>query len=700
MPAAPLPTDEMDRLRSLWACNVLDTPPDPRFDCMTNLAARLYNVPIALVSLIDEDRQWFKSAVGLNAGDETPREYAMCAYALLRPTQPLVVEDATLDDRFSDNPYVTKPGGVRFYAGVPLLDNHGRALGTLCIVDTKPRHIAAHELETLIALAAGVTSVLELHRNMAELQRSEAQAKYHAEELEVAREKAETADRAKSMFLAAMSHEIRTPMTGVLGMADLLSEEPLNPKQLNYVNAIRTSGRHLLTVINDILDFSRSEAGGLTLEEIDFSVGEVLEEVQSIMSPQAVERGLTLAFDLDEHSPPVVRGDPTRLRQILVNLVGNGLKFTSKGGVLVTIRCRSLCDGRVQFCFAVRDTGIGIPKEHHSALFEAFTQADLSTTRRFGGSGLGLAICRQLVGAMGGTIGVDSAPGQGSTFRFDVPLIVGDVVVVREKAALDPADTLPLRVLVVEDVDVNRDLLHAILTRQGHEVTLACNGAEAVEVIARQAFDVILMDVQMPIMDGIEATRRIRAMPPPKGTVPILALTANVMESEKQRCLAAGMSRVLTKPITWQDLFVALAKIGPAPGHDLEPSTQVVPATDELLDHDRLEGLRKMAGDAKCAAFLNNAMTSTVMLYAEILDTQADPSVVAAAAHRLAGTSPSFGLVRVGAIARRLEEQAGHGPPYADLVDGLGMAIRDTRKEMERLGLLVSSSAGPGGASS
>jgi signal transduction histidine kinase/ActR/RegA family two-component response regulator len=404
-----------------------------------------------------------------------------------------------------------------------------------------------------------------LARKRAETQLREAKEAAEAahRDAEEARAAAERAAGAKSSFLAAMSHEIRTPLTSVLGMADLLATEDLAERQNGYVEAIRASGRHLLTILNDILDFSRIEADRLELERIDFSLGAVLGELRSLVAPQAAERDLAVAFELDERAPPMVRGDPTRLRQVLFNLLGNALKFTREGRISVAAR-QTARDGQVAHLrFEVGDTGVGIPPERQAALFEPFSQHDASTMRRYGGTGLGLAICKRLVEAMGGAIGVESAPEAGSLFWFEVPLEIGDpaAAVAAARPAFGPGSAPPLRVLVAEDLRMNRELLRAMLGRHGHEVTFAQDGAEAVEWAGRERFDLVLMDVRMPVMDGVEAARRIRRLPPPAGSVPILGLTANVMEAERRRCVEAGMDMILTKPVAWPQLFALLAEI-------------------------------------------------------------------------------------------------------------------------------------------
>jgi CheY-like chemotaxis protein/HPt (histidine-containing phosphotransfer) domain-containing protein len=475
-------------------------------------------------------------------------------------------------------------------------------------------------------------------------------------------------------------------MNAVLGFADLLADAQLNPAQRRYVEIIRDTGRQLLTLLNDILDVAKLEAGRLDLERIDFSLAAVLEQVRSLLAPQAVERGLGLRVEQAVPASLVLRGDPTRLRQVLVNLIGNGLKFTSRGSVTLTVRPVEGAPGRLRF--EVQDTGIGIPPERQAELFQPFVQADSSTTRLYGGTGLGLMICRSLVTAMGGEIGLESTPGHGSRFWFELPLERGDAVVAAERTGLAAAPIRPLEVLVADDVAANRELLGEILRRHGHAVRFAEDGAVAVALTAEAAPDVVLMDIQMPVLDGIEATRRIRRLPGPAGRVPILALTANVMADDRERYLAAGMDRCLTKPVIWPELFAALAAVAGSamPAPELPPGPEpaalppaATPPTAPLLDQALLAGLARNlppgALDKLMARGLDGAAASCRRLRAA-LD---DPKALAAEAHRLRGTAGSFGLARIAALAAQIEDRLRQQLDVHDLLHDLEHTVPASR---------------------
>jgi signal transduction histidine kinase/CheY-like chemotaxis protein len=463
---------------------------------------------------------------------------------------------------------------LRGFMGARLVDVRGRTAGSIMVSDKEGSEEFAEADETLLRQLALITSLALQHID--------------------ARTAAEAASIAKSQFLANMSHELRTPMNAILGMTDLALVEELPPMVRDYLQTARDSAGVLLEILNEILDLSRIEAGHFELESTAFSLHKVVEQVIKTLRARAREKGLALIYNLPPHVPDLLIGDPLRFRQILMNLVDNAIKFTHIGKIAVKAEVREHTQETVRLEFAVSDTGIGILPEDRERIFSPFTQADASTTRNYGGTGLGLTISRKFVELMNGQIWVESHPNQGSTFYFTVTLKLPQKASTGRGEAGYPLHRAgrrqALQVLLAEDTPTNQKLAERLLTRRGHIVEIARNGQQALELVEQRDYDVVLMDVQMPVMDGIQSTMAIRALPNPvKARLPIIAMTAHALREDAERCLAAGMDAYVSKPIQAEE-FIELVELLGESENGVKTHVEETDAADEAPE-DTSSGL-------------------------------------------------------------------------------------------------------------
>jgi PAS domain S-box-containing protein len=670
MKISPIPSNESERLLALRELNILDTAAEKDFDDITLLASQICDTPISYISLLDKDRQWFKSSKGLSI-TETNRDISFCSHTI-HQSGIMIVPDVLKDERFVDNPKVIGYPFIRFYAGVPLLSDRGFKLGTLCIVDHKPRNLNAQQIFALEVLARQVESNISLRAKISaqelaeekyrsiitnmklgllEVDREEKilfanqsfiemsgyglnellgkkssdiflqgegsklmknknisrmRGRSDAYEIEIrdkkgdirwwlisgaprfdnsgdlagsigihlditnqklleielteAKELAEESTKSKETFLANMSHEIRTPMNAIIGMSTQLAKTNLDSTQQFYLETIHSASDNLLVIINDILDFSKIDAGKLQLERIGFGPKELLNSALRVLSHRAEEKGLSLNnVFFDPAISPVLMGDPYRLNQVLINLISNAIKFTEKGKV--DISCDVLNDSLLSqtIQITVKDTGIGMEANFLDCLFEKFSQEDASVTRQHGGTGLGMSICKDLINLMGGEIHVKSKKGIGSTILLKIKFDKGTFENLPEKPIfeVDSKILFDKKVLLVDDNQMNRLVAATILSNHGAIITTAQNGKEAVEILEKIPFHIVLMDIQMPVMDGVEATAIIRSKISKE--LPIVALTANAIKGDNDKYLAAGMNGYLSKPFIEKDLLNMVA---------------------------------------------------------------------------------------------------------------------------------------------
>jgi PAS domain S-box-containing protein len=488
------------------------------------------------------------------------------------------------------------------------------------------------------------------------------------EEAATARRQAENAATAQAQFLATMSHELRTPLNSIVGFADIVLDRlDLAPEARRQIGLIQTASDSLLTVVNDILDFSRIEEGRMELTIADFDLAKLIEDSVSIVRGAAIAKQLDLHVSIDKRLPPRLIGDDHRLRQILLNLLNNAIKFTREGHVSLSVGGSEQNPLEEELCFTVSDTGIGIPRDKLHSLFKRFSQVDGTTSREFGGSGLGLAISKRLVEAMGGKIAVESVPGQGSIFWFTVTLPTGGKSVYSLPSSPSPPSTrpAPARLLLVEDVEVNREIARATLERLGYEVDTVCDGAEAVAFVQTGNYDAVLMDIQMPVMDGITATRRIRALPGSKAGIPIIAMTANVLPAQVEAFRSAGMDGHIGKPFQREELVTVIERFLPETESSSASPAQVRPS----IDAEAAIALASLLGPAIHNDLLGQLKGRLENFTARLSTDLKDEDDLRRQAHSLTSAAGMLGFRVVSECCAKLEICLSNGEPASALLD-------------------------------
>jgi signal transduction histidine kinase/ActR/RegA family two-component response regulator len=537
MKIAPTTLDEAARLHALYDYDVLDTEAEKIFDDLTQLAAQICNTPITLISLVDPNRQWFKSKVGLDA-EETSRDIAFCAHAI-HQKEIFEVEDTLLDKRFFDNPLVTSAPNIRFYAGTPLVSASGHAIGTLCVIDDKPNKLTTDQRQALEVLGRSVISQMELRKNIKQLK----QANEH-----------------KTEFLSNMSHELRTPLNAIIGFSRLILEDikthQYPAKFSEYIGHIDYSGRRLLSVVNSVIDLNKIEAGMMQVQVEHTCVREFFKDIEGMLAMTANEKDVAFSVNVSDTLPTYLVIDQAKIGQIITNLVHNAIKFTDSGKwVKVEF---SLNNGN--FVITVADQGVGISSTDQTKLFSKFQQVGQAKSAE--GSGLGLSITQSLVELLGGSIKVLSTLGSGSIFKVLLPLqndqeaLQQSVVPAPEKINFDNTS----KILVVEDNEINQAVMLAVFESINIPIIIAATGEDAVEIVNNRHFDLIFMDIHLPGIDGRQASEKIKLVHP---NIPIVALSADTFNQHKFADNDKIWDQYLCKPLELEKLVQALNRFIP-----------------------------------------------------------------------------------------------------------------------------------------
>lgn len=720
--------EEIDRLSTVLSYNLLDTPPEADLDELAELISLVCGAPIAIISLIDDKRQWYKAKVGVD-NSEVPIEDSFCQYTML-DSSILEIPDARVDERVKNKPAAKGNSGLRFYAGIPLQAPNGHNIGTVCVASPLTGKLSDTQQKAFRLLARQAMNLLESKkmnknlglelRQIVETERKKTESKLYEKEAEInaliqaislssglvefspdgtillvnqifadsvgysvseligkhhsmflmdedleqnsdfweklrqgnyksgqfrrkhrdghsiwilatynpildekgrvtkvikiaqeitqsiesrdtlqkEKDQAELLNVQKDNFIANVSHEIRTPIHAILGFTQLLLDSETDSQKFGYLKAVKTAGDNLLFIINDILDISKIESGVFQIDQVEFDLQKTIEDLYSFLSIRALQKGLDFTFKLDEKVPKSLLGDKNRLSQVLINLIGNAIKFTETGFVHVLVRVKKQSKDKVWLRFSVQDSGIGVPAEKISSIFNRFSQSGESNSRKFGGTGLGLNISKSIVEKMNGLIEVNSKLGEGSEFAFEISLPKGrgNKIPILEKKPIHRINSIDrsIRILLCEDNELNQILMKTLLVAPDYTLFTASSGKEGVDFLKSNSVDLILMDIQMPIMDGYKSTTIIRRELGVK--VPIIALSANFMVKEKKKCLEQGMNDYLSKPFTQQELFQKIHEWTQGLGQNNQLPKLNLQQKEPIQDPVNLEVLRDFSG--------------------------------------------------------------------------------------------------------